>query len=155
MQTKHFIDDPTHLVNTALHSLTITNPSIAVDAANKIVYRRPTKELVENPKVSIITGGGSGHEPAFAGFVGKGFVTAAVAGTIFASPSAEQVRRAALTRVPTAKGVAIVTFNVSFGLSPIVYSALPFATKSIPSSGEIPTCVGRPLSAHNPPIVQG
>ncbi|OAL33258.1 dihydroxyacetone kinase [Fonsecaea nubica] len=122
MSAKHFIDDPTHLVQTSLHSLTLTNPSVAFDAQNRIVYRRPTKELTENPKVSIITGGGSGHEPAFAGFVGKGFVTAAVAGTIFASPSAEQVRRAALTRVPTEKGVAIVTFNytgdvLNFGMA--------------------------------------
>ncbi|KIW64362.1 dihydroxyacetone kinase [Phialophora macrospora] len=122
MSSKHFIDDPTHLVQTSLSALTLLNPSVAFDAENRIVYRRPTKELTENPKVSIITGGGSGHEPAFAGFVGKGFVTAAVAGTIFASPSAEQVRRAALTRVPTEKGVAIVTFNytgdvLNFGMA--------------------------------------
>ena len=63
MSAKHFIDDPTHLVQTALHSLTLINPSVAFDSQNKIVYRRPTKELTENPKVSIITGGGSGHEP--------------------------------------------------------------------------------------------
>ena len=69
MQTKHFIEDATHLVNTALQSLTITNPSLAFDAENKIVYRRPEKHA--EPKVSIITGGGSGHEPGFAGFVGK------------------------------------------------------------------------------------
>ncbi|KAL2398041.1 Dihydroxyacetone kinase 1 [Exophiala dermatitidis] len=122
MQTKHFIDDPTHLVQTALHSLTLTNPSVAFDPEHKIIYRRPTKELTEKPKVSIISGGGSGHEPAFAGFVGKGFLTAAVAGTIFASPSAEAVRRAALTRVPTEKGLAIVTFNytgdvLNFGMA--------------------------------------
>ena len=69
MQTKHFIDDPTHLVNTALHSLTLTNPSVALDLENKIIYRRPEKNA--KPKVSIVTGGGSGHEPGFAGFVGK------------------------------------------------------------------------------------
>lgn len=103
MQTKHFIDDPVHLVSTALNSLTLTNPSLAFDAQNKIVYRRPSKELTQNPKVSIISGGGSGHEPGFAGFVGKGLLTAGVAGSIFASPSAEQVRRAILTRVPTEK----------------------------------------------------
>ena len=69
MQTKHFFDDPTHLVHTALHSLTLTNPSVALDLENKIIYRRPQKDA--KPKVSIITGGGSGHEPGFAGFVGK------------------------------------------------------------------------------------
>ncbi|EXJ84541.1 dihydroxyacetone kinase [Capronia epimyces CBS 606.96] len=122
MQTKHFIDDPTHLVHSALHSLTLTNPSLSLDLENKIVYRKPTKDSLKEPKVSIISGGGSGHEPAFAGFVGKGFLTAAVAGTIFASPSAEAVRRAALSRVPTEKGIGIFTFSytgdiLNFGLA--------------------------------------
>lgn len=122
MQTKHFINDPTHLVNTALHSLTITNPSLAFDSSNKIIYRRPTKNGSGPPKVSIISGGGSGHEPAFAGFVGKGLLTASVAGTIFASPSAEQVRRAILTKVPTEKGVLVITMNytgdvLNFGMA--------------------------------------
>lgn len=122
MQTKHFIDDPTHLVHTALHSLTLTNPSVAFDLTNKIIYRRPTKELLDKPTVSIISGGGSGHEPAFAGFVGKGFLTAGVAGTIFASPNTLQVQRAIMSRVPTEKGVLVITFNytgdvLNFGLA--------------------------------------
>lgn len=122
MQTKHFINDPTHLVNTALHSLTITNPSLGFDSSNKIIYRRLTKDGPTSSKVSIISGGGSGHEPAFAGFVGKGLLTASVAGTIFASPSAEQVRRAILTRVPTEKGVLVITMNytgdvLNFGMA--------------------------------------
>ena len=120
MQIKHFFNDPNHLVNTALHSLTITNPSLAFDPPNKIIYRRPTQE--NESKVSIISGGGSGHEPGFAGFVGKGLLTASVAGTIFASPSAEQVRRAVLTRVPTEKGVLVITMNytgdvLNFGMA--------------------------------------
>jgi triose/dihydroxyacetone kinase / FAD-AMP lyase (cyclizing) len=122
MQTKHFIHDPTLLVNTALHSLTITNPSLAFESSNKIIYRRPTKDGSASPKVSIISGGGSGHEPAFAGFVGKGLLTASVAGTIFASPSAEQVRRAILNRVSTEKGVLVITMNytgdvLNFGMA--------------------------------------
>ncbi|KAM5448363.1 dihydroxyacetone kinase Dak1 [Microsporum audouinii] len=120
MQTKHFFSDPTHLVNSALHSLTLTNPSLAFDKQNKIIYRRPSKDA--EPKVSIISGGGSGHEPAFAGFVGKGMLTASVAGTIFASPSAEQVRRALLQRVDGSKGVLVIVMNytgdvLNFGLA--------------------------------------
>lgn len=120
MQIKHFFDDATLLVHSALNSLTITNPSLAFDKENKIIYRRPTKDA--ETKVSIISGGGSGHEPGFAGFVGKGLLTASVAGTIFASPSAEQVRRAVLTRVPTEKGVLVITMNytgdvLNFGMA--------------------------------------
>jgi dihydroxyacetone kinase len=134
MQTKHFIDDPTHLVNTALSSLTLTNPSLAFDAPNKIIYRRPSKELTNPPKVSIISGGGSGHEPGFAGFVGKGLLTASVAGTIFASPSAEQVRRAVATRVPTEKGVLVITMNytgdvLNFGMAAEKAKAAGVATE--------------------------
>lgn len=56
MQTKPFLYDPTHLVLSGLNSLTLTNPSLALDRDNKIIYRRPTKELFDSPKVSIIWG---------------------------------------------------------------------------------------------------
>jgi dihydroxyacetone kinase len=107
MAAKHFINDPTHLVNTALQSLTITNPSVALDAENKIVYRRPGHA----PQVSIISGGGSGHEPSFGAFVGEGLLSAAVAGTIFASPSAEQIRKAIMSRVDHEKGILVTVMN--------------------------------------------
>ncbi|KAJ5558317.1 Dihydroxyacetone kinase [Penicillium sp. DV-2018c] len=121
MQTKHFFTDPNHLVLTALNSLTLTNPSLALDRQNKIIFRRPNATRRPN-KVSIVTGGGSGHEPAFAGFVGHGLCDASVAGTIFASPSAEQIRKAVIDRVPTENGVLIIPMNytgdvMNFGMA--------------------------------------
>ncbi|KAK6951906.1 hypothetical protein Daesc_006431 [Daldinia eschscholtzii] len=119
MSARHFINDPTLLVNSALESLTLTNPSVALDAENKIVYKRPS----HGPsKVSIISGGGSGHEPSFGAFVGDGLLSAAVAGTIFASPSAEQIRRAITSRVDTNKGVLVTVMNytgdvLNFGMA--------------------------------------
>lgn len=107
MSAKHFINDPTHLVNTALHALTLTNPSIALDAENKIVYRRPGHAA----QVSIISGGGSGHEPSFGAFVGDGLLSASVAGTIFASPSAEQIRKAIMSRVDSERGILVTVMN--------------------------------------------
>lgn len=108
---KHFIDDASHLVSSALHSLTLTNPNVAVDAANKIVYRRPSPSA-DGDGVAVVSGGGSGHEPSFAGMVGAGMLSAAVAGTIFASPSAEQVRTALTARVDGAEaGVLVVVMN--------------------------------------------
>ncbi|KAJ5050689.1 uncharacterized protein L3040_002564 [Drepanopeziza brunnea f. sp. 'multigermtubi'] len=107
MSAKHFINDPTRLVNTALHALTLTNPSIALDAVNKIVYRRPGHV----PQVSIISGGGSGHEPSFGAFVGAGLLSAGVAGTIFASPSAEQIRKAIMSRVDGERGILVTVMN--------------------------------------------
>lgn len=107
MSAKHFINDPTKLVNTALHALTITNPSVALDAENKIIYRRPGHAS----QVSIVSGGGSGHEPSFGAFVGDGLLSASVAGTIFASPSAEQIRKAIISRVDADKGILVTVMN--------------------------------------------
>ncbi len=45
----------------------------------------------DHRKVAIVSGGGSGHEQSYAGFVGKGMLTAAVCGDIFASPSVDAV----------------------------------------------------------------
>ena len=42
-------------------------------------------------KVTLLSGGGSGHEPAQAGFVGKGMLTGAVAGAVFASPPTDSI----------------------------------------------------------------
>ncbi|KAG5916740.1 hypothetical protein E4U42_007518, partial [Claviceps africana] len=119
MSSKHFIDDPTHLVNAALHSLTLTNPNVALDASSKIVHCRPGHGPAQ---VSLVSGGGSGHEPSFAAMVGPGMLSAAVAGTIFASPSAQQVRVAITSRVDTRQGVLVVVMNytgdvLNFGMA--------------------------------------
>ncbi|KAF2029207.1 dihydroxyacetone kinase [Setomelanomma holmii] len=114
---KHFIHDPTHLVNTALQSIPHTNPSVQLDLPNKIIYRKNGAS-----QVSIVSGGGSGHEPSFTSFVGAGLLSAAVAGTIFASPSAEQIRRCILHRVQKDQGVLVIVMNytgdvLNFGMA--------------------------------------
>lgn len=116
---KHFINDPTELVLSALKSITLTNPTTALDTENKVIYLRPD---AAKPQVSLVSGGGSGHEPSFAAFVGPGLLSGAVAGTIFASPSAEQIRRCILGRVEASKGVLVVVMNytgdvLNFGMA--------------------------------------
>lgn len=106
----------------SLKSLTITNPSLLFDEANKIVYRHPSS-LSSTGNVSLICGGGSGHEPGFSAFVGQGLLTACVCGTIFASPSAEQVRTCLLHRLPPdSKGTLVILANytgdvLNFGMA--------------------------------------
>lgn len=119
---KHFINDPAYLVNTALEALTFTNPSLALDTHNKVIYRRPAQHGSSPPQVSIVSGGGAGHEPSFSAMVGKGLLSAAVSGTIFASPSAEQVRAAIMSRVDHDKGVLVTVMNytgdvLNFGMA--------------------------------------
>lgn len=56
-----------------------------------VAYRRPE---ASDCRVAVISGGGSGHEPAHTGFVRRGLLDAAVCGSIFASPHVKQIRRA-------------------------------------------------------------
>ena len=72
-------------------------------------------------KVAIVSGGGSGHEPAHAGFVGKGMLTAAVCGDVFASPSVDAVL-AGILAVTGEAGCLLVVKNytgdrLNFGLA--------------------------------------
>ncbi len=85
----------------------LAHPELAFNESYKIISR---KEKHQN--VALISGGGSGHEPAHAGFVGKGMLDAAVCGDVFASPSQIQVYKA-LQQVATDKGVLMIIKNYS------------------------------------------
>lgn len=69
------------------------------------------KNLNKN-KVTLICGGGSGHEPAHAGFVGTGMLDAAVCGDVFASPSTIQVYNA-INKTASDKGTLLIIKNYS------------------------------------------
>ena len=69
------------------------------------------KEL-EQGKVGLVSGGGSGHEPAHAGFVGKGMLDAAVCGAVFTSPTPDQILEA-IKAVDTGAGVLLIIKNYS------------------------------------------
>ncbi|KAL5331495.1 hypothetical protein ACEPPN_001026 [Leptodophora sp. 'Broadleaf-Isolate-01'] len=76
---------------------------------------------IASTKVLLLSGGGSGHEPAHAGFVGEGMLDVAVAGNVFASPSASQIFKA-LKAFPSEQGTLIIMKNctgdaLSFGLA--------------------------------------
>ena len=71
-----------------------------------IVVRADKKE----DKVALVSGGGSGHEPAHAGYVGTGMLDCAVAGTVFTSPTPDQVLEG-IKAVATDKGVLCVVKN--------------------------------------------
>ncbi|WP_180172538.1 dihydroxyacetone kinase subunit DhaK [Acinetobacter sp. YH12023] len=85
----------------------LAHSELAFNESHKIISR---KEKHNN--VALISGGGSGHEPAHAGFVGTGMLDAAVCGDVFASPSQIQVYKA-LQQVATDKGVLMIIKNYS------------------------------------------
>jgi dihydroxyacetone kinase len=104
-------------VHHMLNSLVTRNPFLGLDAPNRVVYNtaHPPNQ------VTIISGGGSGHEPAWSGFVGDGMLSAAVCGDIFASPSTKQIM-AGIRNVPSNEGVILCITNYTgdmlhFGLA--------------------------------------
>lgn len=78
-------------------------------------------ESIAQKQVTLIAGGGSGHEPGYAGYVGHGMLAGAVCGHIFASPSTRQIS-AAIDRVQSPHGTLVVVMNytgdcLNFGLA--------------------------------------
>ncbi|KAF7302413.1 Dihydroxyacetone kinase [Mycena chlorophos] len=120
---KHLLNDPDTLVVDSLAGLCAVNNQLAFDPPNKVVY----KAGLDRSKVALICGGGSGHEPSHAGFVGEGMLSAAVCGNVFASPNPSQVRRG-IDLVENDAGTLILVKNytgdvLNFGLAAEQYAA--------------------------------
>ncbi|AUG41763.1 MULTISPECIES: dihydroxyacetone kinase subunit DhaK [Pseudomonas] len=81
------INDPDQVVEDMLQGILLAHPELAQYEANPRVIRK--RRLSPIGQVGIVTGGGSGHEPAFLGYVGPGLVDAVAVGEIFSSPTAK------------------------------------------------------------------
>jgi triose/dihydroxyacetone kinase / FAD-AMP lyase (cyclizing) len=120
--SRFFFNDRKQLVNEAIEGLVISAPQgnlvkLDTDPAIRVVVRSDW----DKGRVAIISGGGSGHEPAHAGFVGKGMLTAAVCGDLFASPSVDAVFNA-IVAVTGEHGCLLIVKNytgdrLNFGLA--------------------------------------
>ncbi|KAK6538948.1 hypothetical protein TWF694_010498 [Orbilia ellipsospora] len=114
---KHFISDVKSPVEKALRCFLEVNPTLGFIESHKVVYKRCGKV----DKVILISGGGSGHEPAHAGFIGDGMLDVAVAGDIYASPSVAQIL-VGLDAIESSKGTLMIVKNytgdkLNFGLA--------------------------------------
>lgn len=105
---KKIINRPETIVKEMCKGLVLSAPELEFVEKYKVIRK---KEINKN-KVSLISGGGSGHEPAHAGFVGKGMLDAAVCGDVFASPSQIQVYQA-IKETAGEKGTLLIIKNYS------------------------------------------
>lgn len=105
---KKIMRTPETFVYDMCHGLAKAHPELEFVEKFKIVKKKD----IDADKVSLISGGGSGHEPAHAGFVGKGMLDCAVCGDVFASPSQIQVYNA-IKECATDKGVLLIIKNYS------------------------------------------
>ncbi|QES51573.1 dihydroxyacetone kinase subunit DhaK [Streptomyces venezuelae] len=101
------INSPGTVVEDALRGMAAAHPELAVDVARRLVVRRDAPVA---GRVGLVSGGGSGHEPLHAGFVGYGMLSAACAGEVFTSPVPAQMAGAAAA-VDSGAGVLFVVKN--------------------------------------------
>jgi len=117
-----FMNDRKNLINDVIEGAILSSPykniaRLDIDPAIRVVVRRDW----DKKKVALISGGGSGHEPAHVGFIGKGMLTAAVCGDVFASPSVDAVL-SAIVAVTGKAGCLLIVKNytgdrLNFGLA--------------------------------------
>ncbi len=130
---KKIINEPSNFVEESIAGLVISHPEIYSFAPdNKRVITRAKKA---SNKVGIVSGGGSGHLPVFTGYVGKGMLDACAVGSVFASPSVDQIA-SAIRNGDNGNGVLCVLGNyggdvMNFEMACEIVSSEGIKTKTI------------------------
>ncbi|WEV70240.1 dihydroxyacetone kinase subunit DhaK [Lactobacillus sp. ESL0785] len=108
---KKIINDPANVVPEMVAGMVRSYPQFINKISDaEAVVRADQKSMTG--KVGLVSGGGSGHEPTHAGFVGKGMLSAAVCGQVFTSPTPDQIY-AAIKSVDQGQGVFLIIKNYS------------------------------------------
>jgi len=115
------INNVNDCVDEMLEGIVKQNPGQCLLEGHRVIIREDLKSFLASQKVSIICGGGSGHEPFAAGFVGQGMLTAAVAGSVFTSPPVNDIL-AAIEAVASPAGTLLIVANytgdrLNFGIA--------------------------------------
>ena len=104
---RKFVNDPNKVVDEMVEGFVMANKNVRSLQEARVVARR---DAPVKGKVGIVTGGGSGHKPAFIGYVGKGMCDAVAVGEIFTSPPANAFYHA-FKAADGGKGVACLFGN--------------------------------------------
>ena len=102
------INDPNQVTEDSLVGVLAAHPDLLAATDHPRVLRAARRPAA--PRVGVVTGGGSGHEPAFLGYVGPGLVDAVAVGEVFASPTAKSFH-AAFREADQGQGVACLYGN--------------------------------------------
>ena len=105
---KKLINSPENVVAESVEGFAQAHKDIVTRATDPLFVSR--KEKKESGKVAVVSGGGSGHEPLHAGFVGHGMLDAAVPGAMFTSPTPDAIQ-AATNAVNAGAGVLYIVKN--------------------------------------------
>ncbi|ASS89280.1 dihydroxyacetone kinase subunit DhaK [Aeribacillus pallidus] len=105
---KKLINDPNQVVEDMLAGMVAAHSNRMKRLPNTTVIVR--KDAPIQGKVGLVSGGGSGHEPSHAGYVGKGMLDGAVCGEVFTSPTPDQIFEA-IQAVDSGNGVLLIIKN--------------------------------------------
>ena len=105
---KKLINDPRSVVDESVQGFGLAHADLVTVSADPTFITR--KDAPVSGKVGLVSGGGSGHEPLHAGYVGKGMLDAAVPGAVFTSPTPDQILPATLA-VDSGAGVVHIVKN--------------------------------------------
>ncbi len=105
---QRIINDPDHVVEDMLKGFLKVHPDIVVSTDNPRTIKYKHAPIAG--KVGIVTGGGSGHKPAFVGYIGRNMVDAVAVGEVFSSPTAKALYDA-FTVANSGEGVACLYGN--------------------------------------------
>lgn len=108
---KKIINDPSNVVSEMVDGLVRSYPQYLTQIDGTEAVVRIDKDSMKG-KVGLVSGGGSGHEPAHAGYVGQGMLSAAVCGQVFTSPTPDQIYEA-IKAVDQGQGVFCIVKNYS------------------------------------------
>ncbi|WP_131684789.1 dihydroxyacetone kinase subunit DhaK [Pseudarthrobacter sp. YALA5] len=105
---KKLINDPRAVVAESVQGFGLAHAALVTVSADPLFITR--KNVAVAGKVGLVSGGGSGHEPLHAGFVGPGMLDAAVPGAVFTSPTPDQILPAMLA-ADSGAGVVLIVKN--------------------------------------------
>lgn len=131
---KKLINRPADAVEEMVEGLAAAHPGLRRLAGHTVLIRADLPDGADRT-VAVISGGGSGHEPAHAGYVGRGMLSAAVAGDVFTSPSPDAVL-AAIRATAGPRGALLVIKNytgdrLNFGLAAELARSEGIAVESV------------------------
>ena len=140
---KKLINDPKTVVDESVEGFGMAHPGLVTVTADPLFVVRAAGAT--QGKVGIVSGGGSGHEPLHAGFVGYGMLSAAVPGAVFTSPTPDPIVAATLA-VDGGAGVLHIVKNYTGDV-------LNFETAADLADAEA-AFADEPVTAEKPPKVE-
>ena len=132
---KKLINEPSAVLREFLEGFVSVSPGLELLPNRRVVVRSDFTGEISDREVALISGGGSGHEPAHAGYVGAGMLTAAVAGDVFTSPSVDVILEG-IRAVTGRAGAVLIVKNytgdrLNFGLAAEIARAEGLAVEMV------------------------